>query len=99
MVLMYRGFEGSKVFKWCRGNTNRVTVMFPAEPFFDRCVERVLQEHHQGHAVLAWGDGDGLERLKAVLNARHIPAVPFEHPAGRQKPRLRKEADMRMNLL
>ena len=27
MVLIYRGFEGNRVFKWCRGDSDRVSVM------------------------------------------------------------------------
>lgn len=89
MVLMYRGFEGSKVFKWCRGHTNRVTVMFPAEPFFDRCIGRVIQAHRDGKSVLAWGDSAGLDRLKAALQERHIPAVPFDETQERKRPSVR----------
>lgn len=98
MVLIYRGFEGSKVFKWCRGHTNRVTVLFPAEPFFDRCVDRVLREYRLGKSVLAWGNREGLERLRDVLKARHIPTVPFDGAPARRSPPSQKAA-VPMNLL
>lgn len=98
MILIYHGFEGSKVFKWCRSHANRVTVLFPAEPFFDRCIERVLKEHRMGKAVLAWGNREGLVRLRTALKERHIPAVPFEGPPARRQPVMEKAA-VTMNLL
>lgn len=85
MVLMYRGFEGNRVFKWCRGHADRVTIMFPAEPFFDRCINRVLDETRSGKSVLAWGDPEGLDRLRTVLRERHIHVFPFTEPAVNQR--------------
>ena len=76
-ILIYQGFEGAKVFKWCRSHANRVTVLFPAEPFFDKCIERVLKEHREGKDVLAWGDREGLNRVRAAMKERGIPTVPF----------------------
>lgn len=77
MVFLYRGFDGSQTFKWCRGYQNRVTVLFPAEPFFDRCIERVLREYREGKEVLAWGNREGLDLLRATLKERNIPTVAF----------------------
>ncbi len=77
MVIIYRGFEGNKVFKWSRGKSDRVTVMFPAKPFFNRCISRVLDQTRAGKSVLAWGDPEGLSRLGLALNERHIPTTPF----------------------
>jgi hypothetical protein len=56
--------------------------MFPAEPFFDRCIHRVLDEDRAGKSVLAWGDPAGLERLREALRERHIPAIPFNTPSS-----------------
>lgn len=98
MVLIYQGFEGSKVFKWCRGHANRITVFFPAEPFFDRCMDRVLKEYRVGKSILAWGNSEGLDRLRKVLKERHIPAMPFGGtPARRSLPS--EKARVLMNLL
>lgn len=84
-VLIYRGFEGSKIFGWCRKDPDhRATVLFPAEPFFDRCIERVLKWHLMGKTVLAWGNREGLDRLKAVLKERQISCVPFSESPSRQ---------------
>ncbi len=77
MVLIYRGFEGNRVFKWSREKADRVTVMFPAKPFFNRCISRVLDETRAGKSVLAWGDPEGLSRLGLTLNERHIPTTSF----------------------
>lgn len=82
MVLMYRGFEGNRVFKWCRGHADRATVMFHAAPFFDRCIDRVLDEIRAGKSVLAWGDPEGIDRLRETLRERHIHAFPFTEPAA-----------------
>jgi hypothetical protein len=84
MVLVYRGFEGNKVFRWSRSDTSRVTVMFPAEPFFDRCINRVLE--------------DGLIRLRDALAGMHIPTVPFGDAAARRTTRKRSPT-LSLNLL
>ncbi|MBT5875264.1 MAG: hypothetical protein HOH43_17730 [Candidatus Latescibacteria bacterium] len=99
MVLIYRGFEGSRVFKWARGNKSHVTVMFPAEPFFDRCVERVMQEFRSGNSVLAWGDPDGLALLGSVLRERGIQALSFGETAPRRRSSVRKRAAYSTSLL
>ena len=99
MVLMYRGFEGSKVFKWARGHSDRVTVMFPAEPFFNRCVDRVLQEYRAGKSVLAWGDPVGLARVQHALKEHNVPVVPFAEKQRRQRPAVNKRLELSLNLL
>lgn len=86
MVLLFPGFEGTKIFQWCRGHQSRVTVLFPAEPFFDRCVNRVLKEYRAGKQVLAWGDREGLDRLRAKLKERNIPSVSFQEHHHRPRP-------------
>lgn len=98
MVLLYGGFEGNKVFRWSRAETDRVTVMFPAEPFFDRCIDRVLDESRAGRSVLAWGDPDGLTRLRETLTKMHIPIVPFGDAAARRTSRKRSQT-LSLNLL
>ncbi len=98
MVLVYRGFEGNKVFRWSRSDTSRVTVMFPAAPFFDRCINRVLEESRAGKSVLAWGDPDGLIRLRDALAGMHIPTVPFGDAAARRTTRKRSPT-LSLNLL
>ena len=98
MILVYRGFEGNKVFKWSRGDTDRVSVMFPAEPFFDRCIDHVLDESRAGKSVLAWGDPEGLTRLKQALTKMHIPIVPFGDAAARRTSRKRSPT-LSLNLL
>ena len=100
MVLMYRGFEGNKVFRWCRGHADRVTIMFPAEPFFDRCITRVLDETRAGKSVLAWGEPAGIDRLRSVLKERHIHAFPFTEPAAshRSAPRRNHESTLSLSL-
>ena len=82
MVLIYRGFEGNKVFKWSREESERVTVIFPAKPFFNRCINRVLNLTRAGKSVLAWGDPEGLSRLGSELKERHIPNTPFSQTAN-----------------
>ncbi len=98
MILVYRGFEGNKVFKWSRGDVGRVSVMFPAEPFFDRCIDHVLAESRAGKSVLAWGDPEGLTRLKQALTKMHIPIVPFGYAAARRTARKRSPT-LSLNLL
>ena len=98
MVLVYRGFEGNKVFKWSRGDAGRVTVMFPAEPFFDRCIHRVLDESRAGKSVLAWGDPEGLARLRDTLTEMHIPIVPFGDIATHRASK-RRSPTLSLNLM
>ena len=98
MVLIYRGFEGSKVFKWARGHANHVTVMFPAEPFFNRCIDRVLREYRAGKSVLAWGDPVGLSRLREALKAANIPIVPFGEATRRPRASTKNRLELSMNL-
>ncbi len=99
MVLIFRGFEGSRVFRWARGNTRHVTVMFPAEPFFERCIERVLREFRAGHSVLAWGEPAGLSALTETLAERGIQTIPFGHEVPRRRSSIRKRARVTASLL
>ena len=99
MVFMYQGFEGGKVFKWARGNKSHVTVMFPAEPFFERCIDRVLQEYRAGSSVLAWGEAAGLNRLRDALKERRIPTVPLGDSVSRRRSVLNDPSELPMSLL
>jgi len=99
MVLMYQGFEGGKVFKWARGNKSHITVMFPAEPFFDRCIDRVLREYRAGSSVLAWGDPAGLNRLSETLKERRIPLVPLGDSVSRRRSVAKVRSELSMSLL
>ena len=86
------------MFKWSRGDADRVSVMFPAEPFFNRCIDHVLDESRAGKSVLAWGDPEGLTRLKQALTKMHIPIVPFGDAAARRTSRKRSPT-LSLNLL
>lgn len=87
MVLIYSSFNGTEVFKWCHRHMNRITVLFPAEAFFDRCVDKVLKEYRLGKEVLAWGNSGGLEQLRNELRKRHIPAVTYVGESARRPPK------------